>query len=463
MIYKFYPFWTITFTGFVFISTTSVELKLESNGQLKINCDSSSTAQNISDTKVLDNGDYNDSISCFKNVTNVLFSNCSMAYLPQRFFRKVQYPEVIKIKSPGAGSIKRGDFGNNNKLKKLLMKENRLRELSSYLFVYTPNIEEVDFSNNEISRIDPDTFVDGVDKLKRIDLANNHIQSLDANLFANVVHLEYLDMDKNELVQLNCNIFPSESVVNHTMLSFEWNELEKINLDCDANVSNTKSLYISNNQINKLALPNSSFVHSLTLLSATGNKIEEIIIESDLINLVSLNLANNSLTSVADIFERCSSLESLNLSHNDLRQLPVHAFEKMKNLEYLAFENINLTKIVHGTFSDLRNLSFLDLSQNKLKKINFELFSPSFVRLEGLFINNNHLKEMTGWSDSVFPNLDKLNIADNRFNCSYLKNFLQSFDFSRIQLFPSPMQKANHVKGMNCEDASSNLLEQTAF
>lgn len=447
---------TIILTSFALISALSIELKYDSSGPLKVNCDSSTTGH----SEQFETGDFS-GVSCsFSNATEVSFNDCALLFIPERFFRKLRLLRSIQIESPGAESIKRGDFGNNINLKKLSMRKNHLRELPSNLFMYTPNIEEIDFSHNQIGKIDPEAFVDGAEKLRSVKLNKNRIKSLDAGLFASLTHLEYLDLNNNQLEQLNCDVFPPQSVKSFTLLAFEWNELKEIHLDCDTSKSNIKSLFIGNNRIKKLALPDSGFVQSLGALFAHDNSIQKISIESDLMNLKNLHLANNSLTNVSDVFKRCNFLETLNLSSNDLRQLPAHAFEKMKSLWSLFIKNINLSKIDHEIFSDLRNLVELNLSHNKLKKVNFEWFSPSFDRLKELFINNNQLKELTGWSNSIFPNLEVMHIANNRFNCSYLEDFLGTFNLSNIQLIQTPIEKESNINGINCEETSANFLEE---
>lgn len=125
----------------------------------------------------------------------------------------------------------------------------------------------------------------------------------------------------------------------------------------------------------------------------------------------------------------------------------------------------NLTKIELGTFSYTRGLIDLDLSENQLTQLDFGLFLPAFRYLETLYLDGNQLTDMEGFTNELFPRLNSLGIANNNFNCSYLKHFMRSVDWEQIRLpvdrMPLNIHKTN-IRGVECDtDEDIEKLKET--
>ncbi len=160
------------------------------------------------------------------------FAGCVITYIPRKLFKKLVLIEEVNLWLNDVEAIKGEDFRENKNLKRLFLYENELTELPEYLFRYTPLIEDVIFAYNKITRIDPNTFAEGVDNLKRIDLQGNRITTLHKNLFTKTIRLETLDVRYNQIVRFNCNILP-HSLANKTTIYIQSNPTEKI--DCFEN------------------------------------------------------------------------------------------------------------------------------------------------------------------------------------------------------------------------------------
>lgn len=457
---------------------SNIEVKCNSDNILQIYCN----FDNMEQSKRLDDGDYQffycDS-SSFQNATYISFPSCEkLPYIPQQFFHKLPAVKSVNLQDSGIESIKSGDFGDNKYLDTIWMSINRLAELPAYLFVYSTQVEEVDFSRNQISKIHG-TALDGAINLKIIDLSSNQLKTLDENLFNDTTALKKLDLshnllenfspnllklsklhklalNDNKLVQLDCRIFPTSANL-WIDVDASSNELELIDLDCGTKCHGYRSIFLNicHNKLESLLLPNSSIVNSLITLRAANNQIENISIESKLIKLRHLDVANNKLKNIWDIFRHCTGLEELNLSYNDIRVLHANSFEEMTNLEFLFLQSANLTSIESGTFARTRNLIFLDLSHNKLKKIDFDPMVTDFDQLNKLLLNDNYLKEVNGWWNPTFSSLRELAIGNNLFNCSYMKDFLPTIS-ARIHLISSV-----HRILISCIDDSSILPAKT--
>lgn len=171
-----------------------------------------------SHSEELDNSQYTVR-SDYRNLEDVCFVHfwgCKLPYLPQKFLAKFSNAREIGMTFAGIKSIKSEDFRCNHNLVTLNASDNELTDLPPCLFAYTPEIENVDFSNNQISQIDANAFAVGVDCLKSINLSRNQIKSLDGRLFRNAFSLTKVDLGRNFIKYFG---FTSIKLTKYTDLS----------------------------------------------------------------------------------------------------------------------------------------------------------------------------------------------------------------------------------------------------
>lgn len=114
---------------------------------------------------------------------------------------------------------------------------------------------------------------------------------------------------------------------------------------------------------------------------------------------------------------------------------------------------MNLSHIELGAFSHQQKLISLDLSVNELNKLDFKLFYPALHDLKSLLIADNHLKDLNGFRNALFPGLALLDIKNNDFNCSYLEYFMESVNWEKLRLSidslsVSPIE--SNIRGIKC-------------
>lgn len=416
------------------------------------------------------------------------FKNCEFQRIPDKFFQRLENTEEIYLNNSGIETIDSKSFSSTS-LKLLWVSHNNLTSLPALLFSNTPQIKNADFSHNHIQTIDRYVFGGAANKLEVINFSHNLIKTLNKDLFANLndlvelnlnhnqiesfdpelsdlEKLKRLRLDNNKLKRIDCNVFLDILPVKASV-DISNNEIEQIDLkcnkNCESNDSGCISLVMEGNRMTNLLLPDSNLTKSLESLSVAANKVNTISIKSDLIKLKHLDVAGNGLANAEDIFKHCSGLEGLDLSLNSLHELRVNSFAKMTQLKNLNLSNGHLSQIDYGTFSYTRSLVVLDLSHNHLQQLNFDLFLPSLDRLIQLNLISNNLKELTGWENSIFPNLNVLGIANNQFNCSYLGKLLRSIDFTRIHLMANPTNReysdeTKNIHGIKCRDEQNDTL-----
>ena len=128
-----------------------------------------------------------------------------------------------------------------------------------------------------------------------------------------------------------------------------------------------------------------------------------------LINLTSLDLSNNLLTSLPDSIEQLTNLTSLNLSNNSLTSLP-ESIEQLTNLTSLSLSSNSLTSLPES-IRQLTNLISLDLSNNSLT-----VLSESIGRLTNLTSLHLGANKLTELPESIgqLTNLTWLGLRNNR-------------------------------------------------
>lgn len=85
-----------------------------------------------------------------------------------------------------------------------------------------------------------------------------------------------------------------------------------------------------------------------------------------------------------------------------------------------------------------------------------------------MYLDGNQLSDMEGFSNSLFPRLNALGITNNRFNCTYLKQFMRMVDWDTIRLpvdrMPLNIHQTN-IRGVACDsvEKSDNISEKKLF
>ena len=130
----------------------------------------------------------------------------------------------------------------------------------------------------------------------------------------------------------------------------------------------------------------------ISTLTLTSNKLCQIPHEiKNLENLRHLNLSNNQIKHLnEDLFLKLNQLETLNLSHNLLENLPKFSPEN-KRLAILNLSH-NQLETLQDFPIELENLSHIDLSSNQ-----FTTFPDTLLQLNSLkfiIIDSNQLTEI---------------------------------------------------------------------
>lgn len=112
-------------------------------------------------------------------------------------------------------------------------------------------------------------------------------------------------------------------------------------------------------------------------------------------NIASLNLSGNNIVDIPEnAFKNLTGLKELDLSHNRIKNIHQNAFKKNVELETLRLDHNQLIVINNPIFENQKNLKKLLINDNKLKFLNSKLLSTSEV-FEVIDLRNNECMNLS--------------------------------------------------------------------
>jgi Leucine-rich repeat (LRR) protein len=296
------------------------------------------------------------------------------------------------------------------------------------------DLEEIDFSFNNISALEPFSFP----SLKKIDLRNiRFLCDLSFEMFLNS-NVTDIDFSNNKL-EMNLKLLEN-------MTKLEIIELSNTGLDSIEELSLFKfksliELDLSKNNLTNITYDSFKNLNNLQYLDLSDNQISSMDTEifKIITNALFINLDNNKLSTVGSLYLNYMSIQTLMLSNNQLETYPTFdvnfainvptrltkfylnknnltniAFfsEWLAEVEYLNFDDNKIEFIEANAFVNLRGLNYLTIANNKLTKIAKNNFNPLFS-LTRLNLSNNYISHIENGS---FQNLNKLIFLDLSFN-----------------------------------------------
>lgn len=269
-----------------------------------------------------------------------------------------------------------------------------------------------------------------------LQLENMHVE-----FYRDAKNLTYLDVSQNRLPAIPQLLFFSAEKLRQ--VDFSNNSIEQID----------SLSFLGANELEVLKLSHNNIHHLDSNVFSTPK-------------LLNLDLSNNNISILMQhTFDNLTELKQLNLSFNPISVLKIDSFAHLMKLESLDMKRTNLSTIHLGTFSHQQKLVRLDLSENKLKELDFSHFLPILPDLRSLFLDNNQLSHLEGFSSELFPQLKSLDIRNNSFHCDYLQKFMKSVYWGTLQL---PLDKAStkpqeaSIRGISCTiDANDTITNET--
>ncbi|XP_024612444.1 nephrocan-like [Neophocaena asiaeorientalis asiaeorientalis] len=204
--------------------------------------------------------------------------------------------------------------------------------------------------------------------------------------------------------------------------------------------STTKKLYVSHSKIQHLQLSNFAQMSALEdfILLASGTESVENDTFKTLSTLKTLELWKNKLRQVPSALP--ASLEVLKLNDNSIYVLHRSDFEGLKKLKILELKNNLISSLPPSMLSSLVSLQSLVLDSNNIESVNGPLALP---HLEHLSMENNKLHLIPA---SFFTSLQSLQFL------SFSSNFLTKIPINLPKSLLSLKMERNRLKVVRFQD-----------
>nr|XP_008161509.2 podocan-like protein 1 isoform X2 [Chrysemys picta bellii] len=284
------------------------------------------------------------------------------------------------------------------------------------LHVFPSNIsravQHLSLQNNQLRELPYDELAQ-LTSLKTLNLHNNHIISdgLPDEAFESLDSLQYIYLANNKLT-VAPQILPSTVRI----VDLAANLLTEVYPLTFGQKANLRSVYLHNNQLTNTGLPYDAFNGSDTVSTMILSSNQLSYLPQNLPPaLVRLHLQNNCIARIPrGALSSHWKLRELYLQNNNLSNqgMDPATFSKLKSLEYLDLSNNNLTEIPAG-FPP--NIVILHLGKNRIGSLPRD--SLSRVRgLQYLLLQNNRLTAAGVHPDAFLKlrHLHTLHLYNNR-------------------------------------------------
>jgi Leucine-rich repeat (LRR) protein/serine/threonine protein phosphatase PrpC len=345
-------------------------------------------------------------------------------------------------------------------LLELKLSMNRLEVVPDFSQV-CPVLQTIDLSHNLLSN-----FPILPKSIKSVNLKQNHISDIpeDLNVLALLTDLD-LSFNEIRMIPKIPNSIHSLNLLHNPIeiiIPSKIRHLKRVSI-CESNLQSLpifKShslhfLYIRSSNIRSISMM--SLSKKLTNLDLHGNQITKIPKELFQIStLASLNISNNQITEIPETFSN-SNITKLNISSNPISLLPPHFPKSL--IEFCA-SNCNLKKFPI-CFSSLSHLKIVIASNNLLTDIS------SFKKIRILHLSNNkinYLKDLPMTIQVLDLSFNPLKRLPNVLNFPNLVEL--DLTHSEITSYPSKMEapklkflRIGHTN-IQCRQIDPNIFPQ---
>ncbi|UYV67502.1 hypothetical protein LAZ67_5000948 [Cordylochernes scorpioides] len=314
-------------------------------------------------------------------IKNMLIPRNKLTVLPEHIFDDQKAVRYLDLTQNNLLSLSPGAFYGLLDVYKIIVRGNRLSEISGEWFKNTSKLYIFDMSDNPIVNNIPEHLFKGLGYLSDLGLSKCKFTEIPDNLFAPVHNVSYLDLSSNNIFKLTVNTFkfnqrittlklknnniqiiPDGAFSNQTYLEYldlNDNKISKITKGMFKSLSRLLSLSISDNDIDSIEEHSFDELVSINRIDLSNNRL--LFLPKDIfrrINMYTLNLSGNKLTSTEYIFQNFRYGE-INLSHNKLKYLDIPKYENSAlnlDVSHNEIEHVNISQISGSTYGGKINL-----------------------------------------------------------------------------------------------------------
>ena len=308
---------------------------------------------------------------------------------------------------------------------KLILYGNKITRLEKGV-IKNEHITALEFSSNNISEIEDDTFAD-----TKIGYLSIRMNRLNNTKFAATLptFLRILKLNDNEITEISSGSFSKLNRLHSLDLS--RNNITEIGAQSLRGLSSLVVLDLKNNQINRIEAGSFQDLNSLEIIVLNNNRIKstDLWTFADLKNIERVFLAHNDITTLTrdSMIGWSDSLLKLTLNHNGIEKLEAGTFVNVPRVSLLLNKN-SISKIESGSFN-LPSLDTLNLDGNHISVIDRDLFQG----LENLKYLSLEFNAITKIEKGSFRNMTQLSYLCIRNNPINIPENGVLYDFRKAQ------------------------------
>lgn len=309
----------------------------------------------------------------------------------------------------------------------------------------------------------PQEFLQRLGTVAAIYFDNSGIRAINNATFSTVYSMESLSLSQNQLTELPGLLFTHSPNISDINLS--RNRISHIDPNAfRGNGSKIKIINLSHNNIETIDKHLFADLKHLEVLYLGHNFIEHFHVDLfDLKDLTVLGVDNNKIIRLdCTNFDLSTNKISIDVNTNYIQDIDLNCDRHIESLEI----NIADNQVTHLTFPKSNLMSGLTKMLASGNLIENVLFHRSLNQLEELHLNDNMLKELVEWEDTMFPKLRQLDISGNQFNCSYLHTILKKLprtlelERNTKRTYSYDVRKASKkIHGITCVDEVKKVYE----
>ncbi|XP_015117217.1 chaoptin [Diachasma alloeum] len=371
-------------------------------------------------------------------------------------------------------------LGLERSLWELELPYNQLVKVPSKSFRHLQKLKILDLTGNQISSIAADNWRGLENSLQTLRLGKNTIDKLPADAFSGLKFLETLDLRENNLMEFDSSVF-RDGMAHLNYLYLSGNQLTMIPYSQISPLKHLKILDLSYNQIRRMLQTQTEpeiqgLQISLDTLRLDWNQIETLPVASfqHFFKVNKTYLSGNPIGHVEEGAFKDSKIRELYFTDCDIREIDSASLRGLESsLEHLDLSGNNITDLPNHVFQEFDFLRTLIFRENKITTFSpQEVFTGFQYSLYNLELSGRENAAVSLQDLRQMRNLRFLSISKMPQSTLSPDDFLEfGIDVKELHIIQSNLNTIKghtftHVRGIKYLDFSENSIssiEENAF
>ncbi|VDD92613.1 unnamed protein product, partial [Enterobius vermicularis] len=342
-------------------------------------------------------------------IRSIRLNNCGIKTVaPDAFTNFSDHLEELNLSGNEITTIPQLD--NLARLITLDFSYNKITEIPENCFSNVKLLKNLKLQGNSICTLPRLALNEIKEKLELLDLSNNCLNHVPAQNLRNSLNMQYLDLSRNSISEI-AN-FELINLPQLQELRMQRNNLQRIAPMAFMNVPKLQHLYLNENLLSNFE--SIRMFQNLEILDLSRNQLKELPLLKELPMIKEIRADFNQIGKIDTLtFSSNPSLKLINLQNNQISSLSRNGFDSLEQLNVLLLNNNLLASIERGMLDGMRNLQQLSLSNNSLINVSDKSFS-SVPLLTSLDLSNNKIESLSANLFDPLTQLFWLDLSNNK-------------------------------------------------